>query len=312
MEVLLLKAELVHVLTELEVAHNTEIPTLLRQAQMLYLAAQRLPRYVTEQENSLMRVEHSRLHSVMAGVLALGGDHDAVHRQINEANIALSSLPESEDSIARAVLDLRLIYCKLAELRAIAPLRKLKVECLSGYPVDIADLGSGTEKVVAILEEVETSLDRVEARMVSYRKSLWWWMTMCRYRMLWIEHSLLLAGIRQEANNTVRASERSVQQLWESAQELLKDSCMRTTFDSFQMSRILVTFSHIARLKMRFFGEKAREVHGSVTFAIARLHDVEKAHAVVCSEGGIQIPDWLPAFTRRVRQMTTETVRSNW
>ena len=308
METLLLMVERSQVLREVGLENDRvkNEKALLRSAQMCYLAAQMLPRYIPQQESSLMRIERSRLHSVMAGTLALLGERDAVNRQVNEAVIALDNLSESERSIARAVLDLRLIYCRLAELRSISGHKALMVDQTNGARSDgSANSGSDVPNVEATLEEIDTLLNKVEGRMVGSRKSLWWWLTMCRYRMVWIEYSIFIS-LRNQGPQ--KAASSKVQELLESADRLMKDACLRSNSDSFQLARTLLAYCNILRLKAGFLDAPASR---GLAFAVKRLRDVRCVHRLACHRSGIYRPSWLKDFVENVLRSAKQFVVSN-
>jgi hypothetical protein len=275
MEVLLLRAEV----NEMTGGFSGARRQYLHQAQLHYLGAQVLPRYVTDEENSRLRVEDSRLHSVMAGVLALGGDHQGVQRQINEAAVALGNVPESEKSIAEVVVDLRRIYCKLAQFRNLKRLQRFKNDFCRGVSKSRSTrLNSDIAMAHSLLTDIGRILDVVEHRMTRHRKSLWWWMTMIRYRMVCLEYGALLDVCSRKApysrlkKNHVFAPRYDTDGAFDVANRLMRDVCRRTTFDSFQLARIAHSYVNFLKFSRRW--GNVEEAYSVLVEAINRIQAV--------------------------------------
>ena len=234
-----------------------------RCAERLYLAARRLPRFVTEDEVSAIRRERSRLHSVLAGILAVKGDTKGVQRHINEAWIAVAHLPESEEFIAQCVVDLRRAYCKLHELLSIPVLRNHAALMMKGDGQAVFETLKGPtrrkrtfERIVAILADVQLNLDQIESRMMRTRKSLWWWMTLRRYQMVWLQYREIVRYWKRTNPNLrdLHESEASLNYATdhdgETARALLLETLRRVSFDVFQLARIVHAAVNVARISL--------------------------------------------------------------
>ncbi|MDB6023999.1 MAG: hypothetical protein JWM68_222, partial [Verrucomicrobiales bacterium] len=223
---------------------DAQLENWLQEAQNLYLAAQMLPRYVSEEERGRLGVEHSRLHSVMAGVFALKGDLWGTYRQISEAGVALAELSESEESIARVVIDLRRIYCYIARLRGLTQFKKFCQSKTRGTKDDFLNREALSKEIVtaeAILNDIKQILDAVEHRMARSRKSLWWWMTMCRYRMVLLEYTGII--------HTWDKSEIEIpKDIIDAAKYWMNSACRRGTFDAFQLAYIAHSYSNLIKV----------------------------------------------------------------
>lgn len=220
-----------------------------------YQAAQILPRYVMEDEYSQLSIEQSRLHSVMAGILAKKGDHAGVHRHLNRGRGLLASLPESEEPIAQAVVDLREIYClftRFEELTFLQNYRQKKLRSLRAKlrKRDFEELNKQCLKAQAWLDDIRGKIEQVEHRLRHQRKSLWWWQTLCRYQMLHLEYSQLLrllgrglpeVALRHGAGRGTRDAELAIQ--------IMKDMCRRVTFDAYQLARVAESFLRFSKLR---------------------------------------------------------------
>ena len=222
-----------------------------------------LPRFVTEEEVSQIRIERSRLHSVLAGTLAAKGDRNGVQRHINEAWIAIAHLPESEEFIARSVVDLRRAYCKLRQLLGVPILHEYTRPIMQGCGkkklkqlVPPQKRAGSFERVVALLADVQLNLDQIEARMTRNRKSLWWWMTLRRYQMVWLQYRELvrlwkrLNPALRDVNETTASLNYATDQEGETARALLLETIRRVSFDVFQLARIIHAALNIARISL--------------------------------------------------------------
>ncbi|MDR3401639.1 MAG: SIR2 family protein [Chthoniobacter sp.] len=259
MELALLRAELEEALAPLR-RINKGRDSALNDAQRLYLAAQLLPRYVTEDEYGRLRVEQSRIHSIMAGVLSMRGDYQGVERQLNDALAALDHLTASDDSISATVVALRRIYCKLHQIRAThepvdetknvkAPKKSPRKRLLPYYLHDgwkkktvlsSSDTKQMQKEVMAaeaLLDDIGQILVQARSQLARDRKSLWWWMTMCRFQMAWYE---IRSGIRHWKKIPADTNERSDD--LDRALELLLDVSRRVKFDVYQLARIIDSF----------------------------------------------------------------------
>ena len=226
-----------------------------------YQIARMLPRFITDTSDSRLRVELSRLHSVKAGVLALDavatGGFDGVQRHINESLAALNRLPESEDSIARAVVDLRRVYCKIQQLRSLKTVIAFGKEYRGG-----SDFNNPAEDEItraeALLPEMDEILRTIERRLSRDRKSLWWWMTYCRVRMVWYEFSALLRAWRYRQPTGEMEKFRLALASYDENQiacELLGDARRRVTTDAFQLCRIAHAGHNMSVIAKTTFGE---------------------------------------------------------
>ena len=227
-----------------------------------YQIARMFPRFITDTSESRLRVEISRLHSVEAGVLAIhavatGGDFDGVPRHINESLAALNRLPESEDSIARAVVDLRRVYCKIQQLRSLKTVIAFGKEYREGGSP--ADPNAGEiAQAEALLPEMDEILRTIERRLSRDRKSLWWWMTYCRVRMVWYEFSEILRAWRNSEPTSKIEKFRLALASYDENQiacELLGDARRRVTTDAFQLCRIAHAGKNMAAIAKKTFGE---------------------------------------------------------
>jgi hypothetical protein len=239
----------------------------LTQAQRFYIAARMLPRFVTEDEFSNVRIERSRLHSVMAGVLVCRGDYSGVQRQINEAWNAAFHLPESEEFIARCVVDLRRAYCELHKLVRIPEVGDFAGRLMADWTYAIPQLPTPgcriLAQVTALLEDTRLNLSRIETRMNRNRKTLWWWMTLRRYQMVVMQYTEMTRLWRRsdrslcDAEESAGSLDRLTLEDCQAAQILLFETAKRVSEDAFQLARIAHNGCNMARLAlMKVAGER--------------------------------------------------------
>ena len=232
---------------------------LLDKAQRIYIAARMLTRFVIEDEYSPTRIERSRLHSVMAGVLICRGDEEGVQRHINEAWSAASHLPESEEFIAKSVVELRKVYFllqKVKELKCIRPYAEWMMNNFGREERLTSVTSEHIVSIMALLEDSRVILDRVESRMSRNRKSLWWWMTLRRYKMVTLQYFELVRLLKRSYPELRKGIE-SLDGLNLASFEdgttgriLLAETARRVSSDEFQMARITHNAINLARLSL--------------------------------------------------------------
>jgi len=231
----------------------------LRRASNAWFAADTVFRHLDDVGWTGMRVERSRIHGLIAAVLAHRKDHVGVERRLNEAVLAAKSLPESEQELAWAVVDLRRVYTRLTQLQNIPLLRRTYRTTLglpSGEDNSENDGESDQDAnqlrlADALLDEIRIILDRISSRLANGRKTLWWWLTLARFQMVWYEQRELVRAIKRPtpssdgADDAETLSRRDAEQ----ALELLGHARRRVVSDFYQFSRIAHTWLNFCRLR---------------------------------------------------------------
>jgi len=152
-------------------------------------------------------------------------------------------------------VDLREIYCKYAMLVNLRELQWYRHHSLGlpfGTLVRPQDekLATAMKRGAGLLNDIRHSLRRVDQQLAQRRKSLWWWLTLCRYQMMYFEYWQLMRRWQesQEPRPTF-TPELSQARINQSADQIMIDACHRTTFDAYQLTRI--TEAHKYFLKLR-------------------------------------------------------------
>lgn len=285
-EVYLLQVELRELLANCGIQNKHSRSTdFLQRAQKAYRIARMLPRFISEEEFGELRTERSRLHSIFAGILACSNDYSGVQRHINEAEIAINHIPESEEAIGKCVVDLRRIYCNLRRIdSALGMTLKWTLQgCQARAPKTTK---SKVGEIRSDLDQVELWLIRVEARMIRGRKSLWWWLTLRRYQMVALLYREILRFWQRDGDAfgdesgemLAYASYQDTQR----AIHLLVGAANRTMFDPFQLARILhagLSFAQLlqAQVKIDLLAkeELSRIWRRALSAGLAQLREVE-------------------------------------
>ncbi|MBL9132847.1 MAG: hypothetical protein JNG86_16685, partial [Verrucomicrobiaceae bacterium] len=233
-------------------------------ADAYYQTARMIPRLITNGNDPRVLVAVSRLHSIISGVMSHGRQEKRVWRHLNEAEIPASALPESESHIAKTVILLRRVYCRMQGLRWSGTLldsyRRRRDANLANVHLTLSE--EDQTKVEAWLSEINAQLDEAGRRLARDRKSLWWWVSYARYRMVWFLQREMLRSFRfQELGKAIKANapKHTYEHLelhrlrlfqsheMESALHLLNGVTRRVVDDSYQLCRIADTCLDITR-----------------------------------------------------------------
>ncbi|MBN2023333.1 MAG: SIR2 family protein [Pirellulales bacterium] len=144
--------------------HNKECVKRRQYSEVMYVLGTEIMRYVDDHD--FLQVENAYLRTLYGVLMATLDRFYEAHRRLNEASGYLAHSPRRNDSVARAVADLR----------------RAETYLLHGEKVAIVD--GKEETSLAFLEDAVCCLDRARVSLdEGQRKDVWWWTLMYELQM---------------------------------------------------------------------------------------------------------------------------------